>query len=56
MRRQAMERLRDITVTVEVDTNKDTYEARFSLMEDEEIIGLLARVRVWLENRIPPTF
>jgi len=46
------ERIRSVVVTVEVDTNKDTYRKRLELHEDESLEAFQQRVREAIERRV----
>ncbi len=48
-----MERLREITVRVEVDTNKATHVVELKLDDDESIDELFKRAQQWAEERLP---
>lgn len=48
-----MERLRHISILVEVDTNKKTHYVRMEPDEDETIEQFVQRVREWIEERLP---
>jgi hypothetical protein len=48
-----MEILREVTINVEVDTNKATYTERFDLDEFDTVAEMLAALTEWLEQRTP---
>lgn len=45
-----MERVRTVTVRVEVDTNKQTYATTLEMGDDGSVEGLLAAVRTFVED------
>ena len=45
-----MERLRSITINVEIDTNKATYAEHFALGEEETRAELYERLKQWAES------
>lgn len=43
------ERIRTVSIHVEIDTNKRTYKKTFDLVDDETTDELIARAKAWAD-------